>query len=649
MRWLAFLLLFMPGMAWAQPTCSPSQPSTVACFPRAVNPQPTDLVSGMQAHGPGGPNQSVGYTLQQLQGGGINLASPPPIGNVAPNMGAFSSLGVTGNTTIGGTLGVTGAAAFGGNGYVIHPYLNADGVTSDDVNLRAAVNACSAAKGSILLPPGNILLTGAAQITLSNCTIYGSGQEQYGTLGGGGTQILLTSTTVTPFIMQSGWGIFGVVFAWPNQTTGTTVYPPLMTDDGTHGAGLWWLDHVTLTNAYDGFVQTCCAWNAFFVSNSRMWAAHDLFRMSNNSDSGHLSNVHFSAGNFICGGVLCTLGINAGFANGNTLFHVVAQGGCGGCLVQVYMDNAITFGWRNFIKIDTGARMGPSMFDGGWDGIGTMVDATNGTLVGNGRLSGRGAVCGFTEVYGSPVVGTANPCFIINSTSSLTLNDFQADVFGDFIDTTGGSVKVQNSSVGVGEANNGIDYYAIKATSGSPLVTVRNTTFSGSSTAHQHGIVLTGATAPEVLVQDNKFLNLDESMNIPVAIDTIVTGNYSKGMIASPDVIFDTTSGNKVMWGNNQFELSPQPVVTSCGTGATVSQGSLAGQIAVGSPGPVTSCILTLPFSPRGLTAGNCNFTPSQNVTVSGFSTGVSGLEWDLTFSGDMATHKLNFSCLGVE
>ena len=49
--------------------------------------------------------------------------------------------------------------------------VKADGVTSDDVAMKAATDACAAKGGMLILPPGKILLTGAAQITFQSCHI----------------------------------------------------------------------------------------------------------------------------------------------------------------------------------------------------------------------------------------------------------------------------------------------------------------------------------------------------------------------------------------------------------------------------------------------------------------------------------------------
>lgn len=48
------------------PVCDPSAPNTPSCFEAAVNPQPTDILSGMQAIGPTRSPQSTKFTLAQV-------------------------------------------------------------------------------------------------------------------------------------------------------------------------------------------------------------------------------------------------------------------------------------------------------------------------------------------------------------------------------------------------------------------------------------------------------------------------------------------------------------------------------------------------------------------------------------------------------
>ena len=81
----------------------------------------------------------------------------------------------------------------------IRPHLAADGVTSDDVALARAAEACDRAGTRLVLPAGKILLTGAATIVLNHCAMVGVGAPAGDKTGDYGTTILLTSETVPPF------------------------------------------------------------------------------------------------------------------------------------------------------------------------------------------------------------------------------------------------------------------------------------------------------------------------------------------------------------------------------------------------------------------------------------------------------------------
>ena len=101
----------------------------------------------------------------------------------------------------------------------------ADGVTSNDVFLQNAINACAAVGGKLYLPYGTILLTGTTTTTIKDCYIVGAGPPD-GTQGDAasvGTMITLTSTSTVPFIVKNNWGMEGVNFYYPNAipTAGT--------------------------------------------------------------------------------------------------------------------------------------------------------------------------------------------------------------------------------------------------------------------------------------------------------------------------------------------------------------------------------------------------------------------------------------------
>ncbi len=95
---LALLALLLPASAWAQ--CAGGLLSNC---PAAVDLLPTDLVYGWQN---GQVPHSRAMTVLQLGNAAstANFASPPPIGNVVPNTGAFTNLTASGSVT-----GATGA------------------------------------------------------------------------------------------------------------------------------------------------------------------------------------------------------------------------------------------------------------------------------------------------------------------------------------------------------------------------------------------------------------------------------------------------------------------------------------------------------------------------------------------------------------
>lgn len=112
----AVTLILTPLSAWAQ--CAGGLLSNC---PAAVSPQTNDLVYGWQ---PGQTPHSRSFTLTQIGTAVVTIpfASPPPLGNVTPNTGAFTSLSATGAATVNGNVvfgngsTVKGTLAGGGGG-----------------------------------------------------------------------------------------------------------------------------------------------------------------------------------------------------------------------------------------------------------------------------------------------------------------------------------------------------------------------------------------------------------------------------------------------------------------------------------------------------------------------------------------------------
>src|ERR1035441_4182869 len=291
----------------------------------------------------------------------------------------------------------------------VYPKLAADGVTSDDVALAAAAAVCDAAGARLILPAGQILLTGSATITLDHCAMESVGAPAGDNSGNYGTTILLTSETVPPFKLETGWRISGINFYWPNQTTGTIPYPPLFRDGGkgkgfNHGV----IDNVVIINAYDGMTTTPGGGSGDVkISNSTMWAYHHLFNLTNTGDSWALSNNRFTPGpllNICSFSAGCMAAINT--ANHvNAIFHITAGG-----TVTLVVTSTETFSWRYGILIDSGSLLGGSIFDVAWDGMGTLIDSSSGGLYAfQNNFTGSMSQCGVV-VYGGTSTGNA-PCF----------------------------------------------------------------------------------------------------------------------------------------------------------------------------------------------------------------------------------------------
>ena len=530
--------------------------------------------------------------------------------------------------------------------------VKADGVTSDDVALKGAVDACNAIGGKLLLPPGKPLLdgTGGQPITVNNCAIAGTDVPG---LGGGagittGTTFLLTSTTVKPFILGSNVAFIGVNFYYPNQTNGTTVYPPLFSDDGNPSGdiGEFYFENVTIINPYIGFQQTNFSWANLILSNSTLYAVKDGFQLKTTGGSFVMNNVLLGPGPWVTiNPAAKTNGAANAAAAANTLLHVTANGGTGG--VTISTRNMNTFAWRTAIKIDAGGTLSNSVMNWNFDGIGTLVDTSaGGNYAFQNVLTGFNSNCGIVVFPAATGVGNT-PCFDLGNTGNLNLDGFNGGTSrGDYIRTSGTSVRIRNSYLGgIGQAADGGDYYMIHVTGGSSIaIDVKNSAMGGNSgDAHVHGIVVEPAASVAVLdIQSNSFGQFNDVITAKYGSDgTHIIGNSSVNTTGSSSV--NLSGPGSVSWVGNQFDKAPKATVTSCGSGATI-QGTLRGTIATGT-GTVTTCTLHLPITPYSANGnGACTFS-NTTALVTGGSTGLPPT-WALSSgSSNIAGQQLTFNC----
>ena len=131
--------------------------------PPAVNPQGTDVVGVWQL----GQNPHMrAAPLNSILGGGGTLP------------GNFSTLAVTNNATIGGTLGVTGALtlAHNPNTLNVRDYgAVGNGTTDDTAAIQTAATACPAAGCTLYFPPGYTFGVSGTLLLSSNTHILAYG------------------------------------------------------------------------------------------------------------------------------------------------------------------------------------------------------------------------------------------------------------------------------------------------------------------------------------------------------------------------------------------------------------------------------------------------------------------------------------------
>lgn len=435
----------------------------------------------------------------------------------------------------------------------VYPKLAADGTTSDDVALAAAAATCNAAGTRLILPAGQILLTGAATITLDHCAMVGVGAPAGDHTGSYGTTILLTSETVSPFRLETGWRISGISFFWPNQTTGTTPYPPLFRDGGkskgfNHGV----IDNIVIINAYDGMTTTPGGGSGDVkISNSTMWAYHHLFNLTNTGDSWALTNNRFTPGpllNTCSFSAACEAAINT--ANHvNAIFHITAGG-----TVTLVVNSSETFSWRYGILIDSGALLGGSIFDVAWDGMGTLIDSSSGGIYAiQNNFTGSMSECGIAVFGGDSPTGDT-PCFRLGVGSGLFIYDFRTDGSrGSWLLGAGNNtVKIDNVDIAsIGGANDGRNYYVVAFSAATNSLVVRNSSLGGlPSNGHVHGINIGTNTMGSTIVQNSVFNFLNDSITGTTNNRVMLTGNTSFDTNRSGKSVDLRGTGNMVYVGN---------------------------------------------------------------------------------------------------
>lgn len=541
-------------------------------------------------------------------------------------------------------LSTTGVASAGTSMLQATAYgVVADGITSNDGTLATAVNACSAIGGALALPPGGILLTGTQSINLHDCHLIGQGVFS----GDGqnfGSTILLVSQSVKPFICGSNWAVEGVNFYWPNQVSGTTVYPPLFADNGSVGCGLFSLDNVNIVNAYDVFTATgTLSWGAIRISNSQIYALNHFWKIANTGDFVLIANTILDPGVWLAMTGFSTQTNNA--INAADQVNIMFDIGSGP-IVSFMLDNVGAFAWRYGYLVRSGGLLGNGA-EVIWDGVGTYVDTSAGGGLQNFTMTcPKGCVAGLATYPGGSGHEGNFPAFNLGATGSgaLVLKQFQlGTAAGGGVVTAGQSVQINDSGFGAyGTKADGNEYYAVRATAntGGTGVRVQNSKFFPSPSIHNHGVKADVLLA-EFTVQNSEFTNVNDAIDTATGSgNQEITGNISGNTQGSASILVSGTG--QVLYANNRWDKPPAASLGACGGSPSIS-GAFAGFISVGSGSPAT-CAFTLPWVPYGGN-GDCTFTASAGTVRA--SVGGTPPTWTLTPSS--SSGQIFYNCPGQQ
>ena len=186
-----------------------------------------------------------------------------------------------------------------------------NGISDDSALFITACQAAIAANKALKIPAGGpILLTDAAQQSLSNIKILGAGIRDYdGPNGYGyvGSSLWMTGVNNSPFLIGPNVHIEGINFFWPNQTEVATVnnggkpisYPPLFTTQNP-AQNITYFNFIDcqVTNCYDFFTSSSktAAVGACTIERCLIYAINNCFTFTNNPEVFFISNCLFSWG-----------------------------------------------------------------------------------------------------------------------------------------------------------------------------------------------------------------------------------------------------------------------------------------------------------------------------------------------------------------
>jgi hypothetical protein len=458
--------------------------------------------------------------------------------------------------------------------------VKADGVTSADVALAAANAWASANNARLLLPPGQIAITGAATIALYNSFWQCAGQqpaaEGYpaGTFGNQGTTFLLTSTTVQPFTIRMSVTMADCNFYWPNQngaSTPPTSYPPLFTDDGVHNLGNVTLTRVHPLNAYDFIKQSTnsVAYGAIQLDGVAGYVIHDWLALSNVPETvivrGLIADYNLAPNALKTGN---QYPIKWTQQNGS-LLHVLDGGG--NPVAGIDIEGGSVFAYGYGIRIDANGILSESRVNGAiFDATPNIVSQAAGGCT---DLDITGTYYSYDFFNGSHTdnatafsIGTPS----VGCNARLAIRGLWETGNGTVLFASGNDVKDIDLSLAgqgpYGASSTAGTYYFANIAAANASVRIHDSAINpNANNASHEGIKATAAA--QLLVKGNAFTGV----YLPVDLASfsgfaLVDGNNGTG---ANSVAVDDTSASQVIYGSNSFNKPAGKISVACSGGLT--------------------------------------------------------------------------------
>jgi hypothetical protein len=446
--------------------------------------------------------------------------------------------------------------------------VQADGVTSDDVALKAAADACNAVGGHLILPPGTILLdgTGGNSVALDGCWMEGTGTTTgRGISGAGstsGTTFNVTSTSVAPFKLGAAVKISNFNIWYPNQTTGAVVYPATFTDGGANGWSHVRIEDINCLNAWICFKTTQNSGDVQIFGGIQ-YAAHAVVSIgANTGDSWLIDHVRYTDGGWLsrpeCYSNACLTQINQA-SSGNAIWEET------GGSAWVVINNVETFNFRYGLYVGASGNWASGSIDANFDGTATLVDSSANSSSGfpiQNNFTGSASTCvGITRTVGGVVQNTTpTSCFNLGSGSGIYLHNFRLSASsGSFLVGAGtNTIKIENLQLPqIGSVLDGGDYYFLNFTGTNNTVRVYDSNITGYTSgpdAHEHGINFTQTNpfGTPIVLQNIAWNYMTDLLTVNANSPIMLTGNISTNTGATNSI---TQSGAGAVYNwNNSFD-----------------------------------------------------------------------------------------------